>query len=72
MVSTVSMSHVLDAYDRSSIAAYAIVVRSSEYELSPDMLDDIVERTVTTLSAEGGRGGGGRKRGRENDSDEDD
>ena len=66
------MSHVLDAYDRPSIAAYAIVVRSSEYELSPDMLDDIVERTVTTLSAEGGRGGGGRKRGRENDSDEDD
>ncbi|GJE87756.1 translin-associated factor-X domain-containing protein [Phanerochaete sordida] len=42
-------------------AAYAIMVRSSEYDLSPDMLDDIVARTV---SFEHGNGSG-RKRGRD-------
>ncbi len=33
-------------------AAYAIVVRSSEYDLSPEMLDDIVARTISNF---GGR-----------------
>jgi len=46
-------------------AAYAIMVRSSEYDLSPDMLDDIVARTV---SFDGGSGIG-RKRGRDYDED---
>lgn len=27
--------------------AYAIMVRSSEYDLPPEILDDIVERTVS-------------------------
>lgn len=46
-------------------AAYAIAVRSSEYDLSPDMLDDIVARTVSLES--GNRSG--QKRGREEDED---
>jgi len=30
-------------------AAYTIVVRSSEYDLSPEMLDDIVARTISNF-----------------------
>lgn len=40
--------------------AYAIAVRSSEYDLPPELLDDIVERTVT----EAGFGGGEDERDR--------
>ncbi|KAH9835787.1 Translin [Rhodofomes roseus] len=53
--------------------AYAIAVRSSEYDLPPELLDDIVERTV----AEAGFGGGGddrdqrRRGGRRGGEDED-
>jgi len=37
-------------------AAYAVVVRCSEYDLPPDMLDDIVARTVSnTYGGDGGR-----------------
>ncbi|KZT74853.1 Translin [Daedalea quercina L-15889] len=43
--------------------AYAITVRSSEYDLPPELLDDIVERTV--LEAGFGSGGDGRDRTRE-------
>ena len=31
-------------------AAYAIVVRSSEYDLSPEMLDDIVAKSISSYS----------------------
>jgi len=41
------------------IAAYAIAVRTSEYDLPEDLLDDIVERVVTDV-----RSGNGRRRGR--------
>lgn len=47
-------------------AAYAIVVRSSEYELSPEMLDDLVARTVSSS-----QGGGSRQKGRDDDEDMD-
>lgn len=33
-------------------AAYAIVVRGSEYELSPERLDDIVAMSVSTFAAD--------------------
>ncbi|EKM60850.1 uncharacterized protein PHACADRAFT_84062 [Phanerochaete carnosa HHB-10118-sp] len=46
-------------------AAYAIVVRSSEYDLSPDMLDDIVARAISFH----GVSGNGRGRGRDYDED---
>lgn len=45
--------------------AYAIVVRSSEYDMPPEMLDDLVEQAVSH-SGYGGAGeeGSGRRRGR--------
>ncbi|EMD41657.1 hypothetical protein CERSUDRAFT_102067 [Gelatoporia subvermispora B] len=50
--------------------AYAIAVRSSEYDIPPELLDDIVERTVTS-STYGGTYGGDRKRRRIDDLDGD-
>lgn len=44
------------------LAAYAIVVRSSEYDLSPEMLDDLVASTVSSYDYEGGRDSNKRKR----------
>ena len=34
-----------------SSVAYAIAVRSSEYDLPPELLDDIVERTVSAAGS---------------------
>jgi hypothetical protein len=48
-------------------AAYAIVVRSSEYDLSPEMLDDIV---ATSISSYGGQTFG-RRREADNSDDDD-
>ncbi|KZT06353.1 Translin [Laetiporus sulphureus 93-53] len=45
--------------------AYAIAVRSSEYDLPPELLDDIVERTVS--SAANGEIGGEDRRGKRRD-----
>ncbi|TCD70677.1 hypothetical protein EIP91_002401 [Steccherinum ochraceum] len=47
-------------------AAYTIAVRSSEYDIPLDMLDDFVARTVAMES-----GGGGKKRPRDGDHDRD-
>ncbi|THH32327.1 hypothetical protein EUX98_g1863 [Antrodiella citrinella] len=49
-------------------AAYAIAVRTSEYDIPPELLDDIVARSVVS---EGG-GNSGRKRTREGEFDEGD
>lgn len=49
-------------------AAYAIAVRSSEYDLPPELLDDIVARTVSI--AGGGNEPPRRKRGREDDDED--
>ena len=49
-------------------AAYAIAVRSSEYDLPPDILDDIVARTVSTTY--GGNEAGRRNRTRDEDEDD--
>ncbi|CAL1696415.1 unnamed protein product [Somion occarium] len=50
-------------------AAYAVAVRSSEYDLPPEILDDLVSRTMS--SAFGGDHGGStrRKRPREDDQE---
>jgi len=56
--------------------AYEIAVRSSEYDLPPELLDDIVDRTVSTAAYGGSdvdrdrRRKGGR--GRDDDVDDDD
>ncbi len=34
------------------LAVYAIVVRSSEYDLPPEMLDDIVSRTFSNSAGD--------------------
>ncbi|PPQ71609.1 hypothetical protein CVT26_010544 [Gymnopilus dilepis] len=55
-------------------AAYAIVVRSSEYDLPPDMLDDIVAQSVSnynTYGHETRQAGGHRRRGGESDDEDD-
>lgn len=61
-------------------AAYAIAVRTSEYDLPPELLDDIVGRTVSGFSGSGdsygggggdGGRGGARKRGRVDEEEED-
>ncbi|KIP11444.1 hypothetical protein PHLGIDRAFT_124847 [Phlebiopsis gigantea 11061_1 CR5-6] len=52
-------------------AAYAIAVRSSEYDLSPEMLDDIVTRTVSSSFGSGGEEDSDkRKRPRDDDDGE--
>jgi len=43
----------------SLLAAYAIAIRSSEYDLPQDMLEDIVVKTISGL----GVGSAGRSRG---------
>ncbi|KAF8168281.1 Translin [Crassisporium funariophilum] len=66
-------------------AAYAIVVRSSEYDLPPEMLDDIVAQSISNYSSSGVDNGAafghdtyhkhpstGRHRGRDINDDEDD
>ncbi|OSX67791.1 hypothetical protein POSPLADRAFT_1129470 [Postia placenta MAD-698-R-SB12] len=56
--------------------AYAIAVRSSEYDLPPELLDDIVDRTVSTAAYGGNRDERDRRRrggrGREDEFDEGD
>ncbi|PSR73170.1 hypothetical protein PHLCEN_2v10982 [Hermanssonia centrifuga] len=52
------------------IAAYAIAVRCSEYDLPPELMDDIVARTVSTSVGSGGAESNSRKKGR-NDGFED-
>jgi hypothetical protein len=47
-------------------AVYAIVVRSSEYDLPPEMLDDIISRSLPSLTS----GSGKAKRGRDAGSDD--
>lgn len=49
-------------------AAYAIVVRGSEYDVAPEMLDDIVAISVSTFDGRDRR----HKRGRKAEDDEDD
>ncbi|KAL6304180.1 Translin [Sparassis latifolia] len=44
--------------------AYAIAVRSSEYDLPPEILDDIVARTVSSAAYSGSQGDRRRKGGR--------
>lgn len=51
------------------IAAYAIAVRTSEYDLPPDILEDIVGRMVSGFS--GADSYGGRKGSRADDNDDD-
>ncbi|KAK7694361.1 hypothetical protein QCA50_001547 [Cerrena zonata] len=51
-------------------AAYTVAVRSSEYDLPPEMLDDLVSRTVSSVHGGDGGGSGRRKRGREDDHDD--
>lgn len=46
------------------LAAYTIVVRSSEYDLPPEILDDIVSQTIAHFSDRS------HKRTRENDFDD--
>ena len=72
MVSLVSYDTTMIFTSDCLSATYTVAVRSSEYDLPPEMLDDLVARTVS--SAYGGDGGGStrRKRGREDDQDEDD
>lgn len=41
------MSHTYHSFS----AAYAIVVRGSEYDLPPDMLDDIVARSISSFGS---------------------
>ena len=56
------------------LAAYAIVVRSSEYDLPPDMLDDIVAQSVSNYNTHGHetrQAGGHRRRGGESDDEDD-
>ncbi|KAF8887960.1 Translin [Gymnopilus junonius] len=55
-------------------AAYAIVVRSSEYDLPPDMLDDIVAQSVSNYHSYGDetRQASGHRRGSGMSDDEDD
>lgn len=49
------------------VAAYAIVVRSSEYDLSPEMLDDIVAKSISSYSGQTF----GRRREADNSDDDD-
>ena len=65
MVSSHDLEAFIDCLTAILKAAYAIVVRSSEYDLSPDMLDDIVARTV---AFERGNGSG-RKRDRDEEDE---
>ncbi|KAF9821824.1 hypothetical protein IEO21_00254 [Rhodonia placenta] len=50
--------------------AYAIAVRSSEYDLPPELLDDIVDRTVSTTAYGGNGDGRDRRRGGRGRNDE--
>ena len=50
------------------LVAYAIMVRSSVYDLPPEILDDIVERTVSHSGVTGKRSGQNRLE----DGDDDD
>ena len=54
----------------SFLAAYAIAVRSSEYNVSPELLDDVVSRHISGLNAYGGEDRIPRKRGRGDLDDE--
>lgn len=49
-------------------AVYAIVVRSYEYDLPPEMLDDIISRSIPSFAS----GSGKAKYSRDVGSDEDD
>jgi hypothetical protein len=49
------------------LAAYAIVVRGSEYDVAPEILDDIVAISVSTFGKDRRH-----KRGRKGEDDEDD
>ncbi|KAF8971513.1 Translin [Flammula alnicola] len=53
-------------------AAYAIVVRSSEYDLSPEMLDDIVAQSISNYSGDGIRQPPGHRRRADMSDEEDD
>ena len=50
--------------------AYAIAVRSSEYDLPPELLDDLVDRTVSSTGY-GSTSGEDRKRRRVDDTEAD-
>lgn len=52
-------------------AAYAIMVRTSEYDLSPEMLDDIVVQSISSYT-DAGRQPAGRSRGDRMSDDDDD
>lgn len=64
---SVDISSLEETVSCSYLAAYAIMVRSSEYDMAPDVLDDIVERTVSSS-----RGQDGRNRQRQSDEGFDD
>lgn len=54
------------------IAAYAIFVRSSEYDLSPEMLDDIVAQSISGYNASSHDTSIGQPRGRRDYGSDDD
>lgn len=57
-----------------TLAAYAIVVRGSEYDLPPEMLDDIVSLSVSTYGNRGRqhkKGGKDALTGHDNDYEDD-
>lgn len=55
-----------------SSAAYAIAVRSSEYDLPPEMLDDIAAMVSSSYGRGSGEEQGRQKRPRLDDGDDDD
>jgi hypothetical protein len=76
MVSQIQQLHTILLFDPSIHpllprwlipAAYAIVVRSSEYDLSPEMLDDIVAKSISSYSGQTF----GRRREADNSDDDD-
>ncbi|KIJ68664.1 hypothetical protein HYDPIDRAFT_106900 [Hydnomerulius pinastri MD-312] len=53
-------------------AVYAIVVRSSEYDLPPEMLDDIISQSISSFTSGGGRTKRNRQDAGSDDEREDD
>ena len=56
MLSCLNLSILIFLNLRFVSAAYAIVVRSSEYDLPKEMLDDIVVKSISKFTGDGGHG----------------